>query len=74
MLDLVGIASLSTKEIVERRHGEHIKFLFLPIMGLFGSQTSNEKKTLVMNYELLLRAVFHLFMGKNLNFEIVFAL
>ena len=59
MLDLVGIASLSTKEIVERRHGEHIKFLFLPIMGLFGSQTSNEKKTsLVMNYELLLRAGF----------------
>ena len=27
---------LSTKEIVERRHGEPIKFLFLPKMGLFG--------------------------------------
>jgi hypothetical protein len=25
-----------TKEIVERRHGEPIKFLFLPKMGLLG--------------------------------------
>jgi hypothetical protein len=32
------------KEIVERRHGEPIKFLFLPKMGLFGRQASNEKK------------------------------
>ena len=32
-----------TKEIVERRHGEAIKFLFLPKMGLFGSQAGNEK-------------------------------
>ena len=31
------------KEIVERRHGEPIKFLFLPKMGLLGSQASNEK-------------------------------
>jgi hypothetical protein len=26
-----------TKEIVEKRHGEPIKFLFLPKMGLLGS-------------------------------------
>jgi hypothetical protein len=32
------------KEIVERRHGEPIKFLFLPKMGLLGSQAGNEKK------------------------------
>ena len=49
-----------TKEIVERRHGEPIKFLFLPKMGLLGSQASTEKK-MVINYELLLRAVFFLF-------------
>ena len=33
-----------SKEIVERRHGEPIKFLFLPKMGLLGSQASTEKK------------------------------
>ena len=33
------------KEIVERRHGEPIKFLFLPKMGLLGSQAGNEKKS-----------------------------
>jgi hypothetical protein len=32
------------KEIVERRHGEPIKFLFLPKMGLLGSQAGNEKE------------------------------
>ena len=32
------------KEIVEKRHGEPIKFLFLPKMGLLGSQASTEKK------------------------------
>ena len=32
------------KEIVERRHGEPIKFLFLPKMGLLGSQASTENK------------------------------
>jgi hypothetical protein len=35
---------LEAKEIVERRHGEPIKFLFLPEMGLLGSQAGNEKK------------------------------
>ena len=30
------------KVIVERRHGEPIKFLFLPKMGLLGSQVGNE--------------------------------
>ena len=28
------------KEYVERRHGEPFKFLFLPKMGLLGSQSS----------------------------------
>ena len=32
-----------TKEIVERRHGEPVKFLFLPKMGLLGSQAGNKK-------------------------------
>jgi hypothetical protein len=32
----------SSKEIVERRHGEPMKFLFLPKMGLLGSQAGNE--------------------------------
>jgi hypothetical protein len=31
------------KEIVERRHGEPIKFLFLSKLGLLGSQAGNEK-------------------------------
>lgn len=35
--------SPNPKEIVERRHGEPIKFLFLPKMGLLGSQAGNEK-------------------------------
>ena len=54
------------------RHGEPIKFLFLPKMGLLGSQAGNEKKMLVVNYEQLLRAVFHVFMGKKLVFKIYF--
>ena len=53
----------SIKEIVERRHGEPIKFLFLPKMSLLGSQGSTEKR-LVMNFELLLRAVFMLSWAK----------
>ena len=32
------------KEIIKRRHGEPIKFLFPPEMGLLDSQASNEKK------------------------------
>jgi hypothetical protein len=58
------------KEIVERRHGEPIKFLFLPKMGLLGGQAS--KKMLVVSSEQLFRAVFHVFMGKNLIFNIFF--
>ena len=37
------------KEYVDRRHNEAIKFLFLPEMGLLGSQASTEKKS---HYEL----------------------
>ena len=40
---MVLSSSGKTKEIVERRHGEPIKFLFLPKMGLLGSLTGNEK-------------------------------
>ena len=32
------------KEYIERRHGEPFKFLFLPKMGLLGSQAELEKK------------------------------
>ena len=35
---------LRSKEILEKRHGEPIKFLFLPKMGLLESQAGNEKK------------------------------
>jgi hypothetical protein len=40
---IVPLYSLVCKEIVERRHGEPIEFLFLPKMGLLGSQAGNEK-------------------------------
>ena len=33
------------KEYIERRHGEPFKFLFLPKMGLLGSQAVLEKKS-----------------------------
>ena len=49
-----------------RRHGEPNRFLFLPKMGLLGSQAGNEKKS-IMNYELLLRAVVWCFHGKKFN-------
>jgi hypothetical protein len=32
------------KEYIERRHGEPFKFIFLPKMGLLGSQAVLEKK------------------------------
>ena len=44
------------KAIVERRHGEPIKFLFLPKMDLLCSQASADKK-LVTKHELFLRAL-----------------
>jgi hypothetical protein len=34
----------TSKEYIERRHGEPFKFLFLPKMGLLGSQAVLEKK------------------------------
>jgi hypothetical protein len=33
-----------SKEYIERRHGEPFKFLYLPKMGLLGSQAVLEKK------------------------------
>jgi hypothetical protein len=56
---------LYIKETVERRHGEPIKFLFLPKMGLLGSQAGIEKKMLVVNYEQFLRTVFSCFHEQN---------
>ena len=35
---------IKSKEYIERRHGEHFKFLFLPKMGVLGSQAVLEKK------------------------------
>jgi hypothetical protein len=32
------------KEYIKRRHGEPFKFIFLPKMGLLGSQAVLEKK------------------------------
>ena len=67
-LMFIGFCHLH-KEIVEKRHGEPIKFLFLPKMGLFGSHARAVlEKKLVMNYELLLRTVFLSFHGQNLFF------
>ena len=57
-----------TKEIVERRHGEPVKFLFLPKMGLLGIQAGN-KKMMAVNYEQLLRAVFSYFHSQNSIFH-----
>ena len=69
-MKLLEIESLQgiIKEIVERRHGEPIKFIFLPKMGLLGNQAGKEKKMLVVNYEQHLRAVFSCFHGQKLNF------
>ena len=39
---------ITGKEIVERRHGELIKFL--PKVGLLGSQATNEKKFVFILY------------------------
>ena len=51
------------KEIVERRHREPIKFLFLPKLG----QAGNERK---IDYDLLLRAVFSCLHRQKLNFAL----
>ena len=61
-----------SKEYVERRHGEPIRFLFLPKMGILGNQASTEKKS-IMNYELLLRAVFLMFSWVKELFSIFLA-
>jgi hypothetical protein len=46
--------------------------LFLPKTGLLGSQTGNEKKMLVMNYEQLLRAVFSRLHGQKFSFIYIY--
>ena len=60
--------SVLDKEIVERRHGEPIKFLFLPKMGLLGRQAGNEKNCWLWIMSNFWGLFFHVFMGKNLNF------
>jgi hypothetical protein len=46
IIDELGPCLFDTpcKEYIERRHGEPFKFLFLPKMGLLGSQAVLEKK------------------------------
>ena len=53
-----------SKEYIERRHGEPFKLLFLPKMGLLGSQASTRKKS---NYELWasFELVFSTFHGQK---------
>ena len=60
-----SVLSITTKEIVMRRHGEPIKFLFLPKMGLLGSQAGNEKKCCLWIMSNFWGLFFHVFMGKN---------
>jgi hypothetical protein len=43
-LKFFGYKTIDTKEYIERRHGEPFKFLFLPKLGLLGSQALLEKK------------------------------
>ena len=57
-----------SKEYIERRHGEPFKFLFLPKMGLLGSQAVLEKKVQFWIMSNFLAPFFQLFMGKNLSF------
>ena len=57
-----------SKEYIERRHGEPFKFLFLPKMGLLGSQAVLEKKVQFWIMSNFLAPFFQLFMGKNLFF------
>ena len=56
------------KEYIERRHGEPFEFLFLPKMGLLGSQAVLEKKVQFWIMSNFLAPFFQLFMGKNLFF------
>jgi hypothetical protein len=65
---LVWWSRIYSKEIVERRHGEPIKFLFLPKMGLLGSQAVNKKNCWLWILSNFLGKFFHVFMGKLLFF------
>ena len=58
----------TAKEYIERRHGEPFKFLFLPKIGLLGSQAVLEKKVQFLIMSNFLALFFQLFMGKNLFF------
>jgi hypothetical protein len=60
-------AALKTvsKEIVERKHGEPIRFLILPKMGLLGSQAGNEKSCWLWIMSNFWGLFFHVFMSKN---------
>ena len=60
------------KEIVERRHGEPIKFLFLPKMGLLDSQAGNEKNCWLWNMSNFWGLFFNVFMVKILFYLFFF--
>ena len=63
-----GILTLVQGDCREETRCEPIKFLFLPKMGLLGSQVCTEKK-LVLNSEQLFRAVFSCFHGQKLIYN-----
>ena len=63
---------LEIKEYIERRHGEPFKFLFLPKMGLLGSQASTWKKVQFWIMSNFWARFFQFFMGKNKNIFIYF--
>ena len=62
---------IHTKEIVERRHGEPIKFLFLPKMSLLGQYWKKKWFWIMRNFWGLF---FHVFMGKHLFFKFIFCI
>ena len=67
--DIVIKFYLATKEYIERRHGEPFKFLFLPKIGLLGSQAVLEKKVQFWIMSNFLAPFFQLFIG---NFFSIF--
>jgi hypothetical protein len=85
-LHLIGCATLCAKtaivhylwgklkEYIERRHGEPFKFLFLPKMGLLGSQAVLEKKVQFWIMSNFLPPFFQLFMDKINFFKFFFRL
>ena len=59
-----------TKDYIERRHGEPSKFLFLPRMGLLGSQASMWKKVQFWIKNHFFSSVFSTFHGQKVAFAL----